>query len=67
MLIEVEGFIVSETPYGETSKIINVYTKEKGLIGIMCKGAKSLKSPFAFATSAISASVGIIGRISSHV
>ena len=28
----------------ETSKIINVFTKEYGTIGIMCKGAKSLKS-----------------------
>ena len=44
MLLEVEGFILSETPYGETSKIINVITKEKGLIGIMAKGAKSMKS-----------------------
>ena len=43
MLREVEGFIISETPYGESSKIINVFTKE-GVIGIMCKGAKSLKS-----------------------
>ena len=44
MLQEVEGFILTETPYGETSKIINVLTKEYGIIGIMCKGAKSLKS-----------------------
>lgn len=41
---EVEGFILSETPYSETSKIINVFTKEYGVIGVMCKGAKSLKS-----------------------
>ena len=46
MIIEIEGIILSETPYGETSKIINVLTKEKGIIGIMCKGAKSMKSPF---------------------
>lgn len=45
MQLEVEGFILSETAYGETSKIINVLTKEKGIIGIMCKGAKSMKSP----------------------
>ncbi|MBO5095267.1 MAG: DNA repair protein RecO [Bacilli bacterium] len=45
MLIEIEGVILSETPYGETSKIINILTKEKGIIGIMCKGAKSMKSP----------------------
>ncbi len=44
MLLEVEGFILNELPYGESSKIINVLTKEKGLIGIMCKGAKSMKS-----------------------
>lgn len=44
MLIEVEGFILKETPYGESSKIINVLTKENGVIGIMCKGAKSMKS-----------------------
>ena len=45
MIIDIEGVILSETPYGETSKIINVLTKEKGIIGIMCKGAKSMKSP----------------------
>jgi len=43
-LREVEGFVISETPYGETSKIINLLTK-KGIKGILCKGAKSLKSP----------------------
>ncbi len=42
----VTGIIISETPYGETSKIINVFTKEYGLIGIMARGAKSMKSPF---------------------
>ncbi len=44
MITKVEGIIVSETPYGETSKIINLLTKEYGIIGIMCKGAKSIKS-----------------------
>ena len=42
---EIEGLIIKEIPYGETSKIIHVYTKD-GIIGIMCKGAKTLKSPF---------------------
>ena len=46
MNIEVDGFILSEIPYGETSKIINVFTKEYGVIGIMCKGTKSLKSKY---------------------
>ena len=45
MLKEIEGIIIREIPYGETSKIIHVYTKEE-IISIMCKGAKSMKSPF---------------------
>jgi len=40
---EVEGFIISVIPYRETSKIVNIFTKE-GLIGCIAKGAKSLKS-----------------------
>ena len=46
MLEKIEGFILSETPYGETSKIINVLTKEHGLVGVLAKGAKSVKSKF---------------------
>ncbi len=44
MLKEVEGIIISETSYKETSKIINILTKD-GIIGCICKGAKSVKSP----------------------
>ena len=44
MILKVEGIILSETPYKETSKIINVLTKNHGMIGMICKGAKSLKS-----------------------
>lgn len=44
MITKVEGMIVSETPYGESSKIIHVFSKEYGIISIMCKGAKSMKS-----------------------
>ena len=40
---EIEGVIFSEIPYKETSKIINVFTKD-GIVGIIAKGAKSLKS-----------------------
>lgn len=50
-MIEVEGIIVSTTNYSETSKIINVLTKDYGLIGIMAKGARRLKSPFRSFTS----------------
>ncbi len=45
MIKEIEGMIFKEIPYGETSKIIQVFTNE-GIIGIMCRGAKALKSPF---------------------
>ena len=41
---EVYGIILNEMPYKETSKIINILTNE-GIIGILCKGAKSMKSP----------------------
>ena len=37
-MLEVDGFVLSEIPYGESSKIINVLTREYGVIGIMCKG-----------------------------
>lgn len=44
MIKKVEGIVISETSYGETSKIINIFTKEYGIIGVMAKGSKSLKS-----------------------
>lgn len=44
MITKLEGIIVSETPYGDTSKIVNILTKDHGIVGVMCKGAKSLKS-----------------------
>ncbi len=49
MLKKVEGIIIKETSFGETSKIINILTKD-GLIGVMAKGAKSLKSPLRSST-----------------
>ena len=39
----IEGIVISETSYGETSKIINILTKN-GIVGCMAKGAKTLKS-----------------------
>ena len=44
-MIKVEGIVISEKPYGETSKILNIITREKGVIGVLAKGAKRLKSP----------------------
>ncbi len=48
-LRKIEGIIVKETPYGDTSKIINVLTKD-GVIGIMCKGAMTIKSSYRSST-----------------
>ena len=44
MLRKVMGIIVSVTAYGETSLILNVFTKDLGVIGVMAKGAKNIKS-----------------------
>lgn len=48
--MEVEGFILSEVPYGDTSKIVNIFTND-GVIGCIAKGAKSLKSNLRVNTS----------------
>ena len=44
MDVEVEGIILYETPFQESSKIIQVLTKEYGLIGILCRGVLKPKS-----------------------
>lgn len=41
---EFEGIILSETNYSESSKILNILTKDKGLIGVMSKGCRNVKS-----------------------
>ncbi len=45
MLTKVEGIIISTTLYQETSLVINIFTKEYGIIGLMAKGVKSIKNP----------------------
>lgn len=39
-----EGIILSDTNYSESSKILNVMTNKHGLIGIMSKGCRNMKS-----------------------
>lgn len=53
MYKKIEGIIVSEVPFEDSSKIINVFT-EDGIIGIVAKGAKRIKSPFFSVTSKFS-------------
>ena len=40
----IDGIILTETNYSETSKILNVLTKEHGLIGVISKGCRNMKS-----------------------
>lgn len=44
MIERIEGIVIKETNYGETSKILNILTKEYGMIGVISKGGRSLKS-----------------------
>ncbi|MDD2469561.1 MAG: DNA repair protein RecO [Bacilli bacterium] len=41
---KVEGVVISERNYGETSKLIVMITKEHGLISVMAKGARKMRS-----------------------
>ena len=45
MLEKIDGIVISEQNYGETSKIVNLLTRDYGIIGLMVKGGRSLKSP----------------------
>lgn len=47
MAIEkVEGIVIGETLFGESSKILKVFTKEYGVVSIMSKGCRKPKSVF---------------------
>lgn len=41
----VEGFIIKERDYLESSKILDVFTKKYGIISVISKGCKKPKSP----------------------
>jgi len=43
-ILKIEGIVISETNYSESSKILNVLTKDLGIIGVISKGCKKLKS-----------------------
>lgn len=53
MYKKIEGIVISEYPFEETSKIIKVFTRV-GIVDIIAKGAKKLKSPFFSVTSKLS-------------
>ncbi len=47
MLQKCEGIVIRTTDYGETNKIVTLYTREWGKVGVMARGSKkNEKSPF---------------------
>jgi DNA repair protein RecO (recombination protein O) len=42
--VKARGIIIGETPYGDSSKILKVFTRDYGIISIMSKGCKKPKS-----------------------
>ena len=43
-IVKTEGIVVGETNYSESSKILRIFTKEYGLISVMSKGCRNIKS-----------------------
>lgn len=39
-----EGIVLTETNYSESSKILNVLTNDRGVVGVMSKGCRNVKS-----------------------
>jgi DNA repair protein RecO (recombination protein O) len=44
MLIKSEGIVIRTVDYGESNKVLTIYTKEFGKMGVMARGAKKTKS-----------------------
>jgi DNA repair protein RecO (recombination protein O) len=44
MLQKCEGIVIRTTDYGETNKIVTIYTREWGKVGVMARGAKKPNS-----------------------
>lgn len=44
MLQKCEGIVIRTTDYGETNKIVTIFTREWGKIGVMARGAKKPNS-----------------------
>lgn len=43
-IYNIRGFVIRAVDYGETSKILTAFTKDRGIISIMARGVKSPKS-----------------------
>ena len=51
MIERIEGIIIKDASYSETSKLLTLITKEHGVINLLAKGAKTLKSPLRITTT----------------
>ncbi len=51
MIETIEGIIIREKSYSETSKLITLITKQHGVINLLAKGAKTIKSPLRSGTT----------------
>ena len=51
MIRKIEGIVISEIDYKESSKIINILTPEEGILGIIARGTKQVKSKLSGVTS----------------
>jgi len=51
MIKKIEGIVISEVDYKESSKIINVLSPTEGIIGILARGTKKIKSNLLGVTS----------------
>lgn len=51
MIKKIEGIVVSEIDYKESSKIINVLTPDYGIIGFIARGTKQVKNKLSGVTS----------------
>ena len=44
MIRKVTGIVISTVDYKESSKIVNIFTEDEGIIGVLSKGCKTMKS-----------------------
>lgn len=51
MIRKIEGIVVSEVDYKESSKIINILSPTDGVVGILARGTKKIKSNLSSVTS----------------
>ena len=44
MIKKIEGIVVSVVDYKESSKIVNIFSPTEGVIGVLARGTKKIKS-----------------------